>query len=235
MQLHRDLSGAFSARRRGVVLVLVLAVLGAVVPASAWSASKRAACDLISDPAGDTQQIMPADYPQLDIVSGDVATDAKWLTAVIRVTRLSATATSPADGRGYHVYFSIGSANFDASAQLVVGGPGYELYQMSGPAQQGTGGQAGTGLAEMRGVIDVKHHEIRMSIPMSVIKANASVGNAPIDHLAAQTFSEVGANPDIRANGQLLLGASYTGNGADSAYSSKTIYPEAPSCVPVGR
>jgi len=225
-----------ASRRFGVVLITVMAVGATVIgPASAWSSPKRPACDLITDPVGDTQQLMPADYPQLDIVSGDVATNAKWLSAVIRVDHLSADVATPADGRGYDVYFSIGSANFAAAAQLVFGGPGFELYKTSGPAQQGTGGQAGTGIAEMRGVIDVRRHEIRMSVPMSVIKANAPIGNSPIDHLAAQTFSEVAANPNIRAGGQLILGAAYTGQGIDDAYSSKTIYPEAPSCVPVGR
>jgi hypothetical protein len=167
-------------RARTVLLVSLLAV-GSL--AGAGHAAKKP-CLLVQDPAGDTfaaryqetgQELgAPVPYgPQedsLDLVSADVASNAKTLTAVIRVNKLSDAATSPA-GRSYDLNFTIpGAPNaLYIRAVLATGSaPTYEAgYKMPVGAEGINPTTLATKLADGTGTADTKKNEIRIHVPIS--------------------------------------------------------------------
>ena len=63
-------------------------------------------CNLVVDKAGDASVLGPdPSDASLDILSADVASHAKYLTAVLRIRNLAASSLA-ATGRNYYVQFS---------------------------------------------------------------------------------------------------------------------------------
>lgn len=133
-------------------------------------------CNLVTDPADDAKDFLiltgalPSSEPALDIISGDVATDAKNLTAVVRVKDLSGTSTSPT-GRTYYFYFTVGSTQFflNADDDAISGKSG-------GVGYVGTTGRASlTGGVAPTVVWDTAKNEIRMTTPLSSFASKETI------------------------------------------------------------
>lgn len=89
-------------RRRRPALALAVAC-GVALSGGAQAAPSKPACNLIQDPAGDVT--LPS--ANLDIVSADIASNAKKLTAVIRVAKLANSDGTAPTGVAYNFRFKL--------------------------------------------------------------------------------------------------------------------------------
>ena len=94
--------------RPALAAALVASVTAAGVAGAATKPKLKPACHLIADASGDAPFFGPSPSDDtLDITSGDIATNAKTLTGVVRVKNLTATSTSTYTGQTYYVQFSV--------------------------------------------------------------------------------------------------------------------------------
>ena len=117
-------------RRLAVCVAIGLAGTGLAVPLPA----QAEVCNLIADTRGDAAMVPGHPDPpglgsaRLDIVSGDVASNARALTVAIRVANLKALDAS-GDSQLYDFYFSTRAHTFDLSAVLAPGkNPAYAAF-----------------------------------------------------------------------------------------------------------
>jgi len=154
---------------RPAVTVAALACLAGGVTAHA--AVAKPVCNLVTDPAGDAsvQAPLPSD-DSLDILSGDVASNAKNVTTVMRLKNLSATSPVAQTGRNYYALFSIpGSAN-PVYFSLEEDATGQSFNW--GDLEPGAGGVGTyTRKGDATGVVDTAKNEIRVTVPVSDLSA----------------------------------------------------------------
>jgi hypothetical protein len=169
-------------------------------------------CNLITDPTGDTTGPSTA----LDIVSGDVANDAKTFTGVIRTAALSETDLSSPTGIAWGMRFSAPKSEL----------PIYLLAtKFQGSAVEFTFGEVdGTSLVEKgtgTGVIDVAKKEVRIHVPTKALGLKAGTKLT-----------------DLTAQGRRAIGASgiaaYSNADASSVDNAKPYTTNAASCVKPG-
>ena len=213
------------------VPVLHLALAGAVglgtVLAGGAVAAPKPVCNLVDDPKDDTfllrtQDGVGAYGPQedaLDIVSADIATNAKTLTGVIRVKSLAAGPSTSPGGASYDINFTTPSSPSPLYVRAVVpraGEPTAEAGSRESFVITSISAPLGTGTV----VVDKAKNEVRFSFPL--------------DH-----FKAVGG---LKRGAKLTFGDVTTGRSAgsravfsDAASGSKSYTVGAPSCVPVGK
>jgi hypothetical protein len=192
----------------------VLPALLAGGAATAAPAKAKPVCDLIKDAAGDGEVVAPAD--DFDILSGDIASDGKKITAVLRLAGDPMAANPQAlGGKNYYVtFFAPGAAEPQfLSAQIdPVLGPTYT----TGFEEDVNGvGNKSDDAAPATGKIDGK--VITITAPISAFSARTSLKpGKKLTGLAAEVFALVGTS----ATGGLLAladdatGGSYTTGAA---------------------
>jgi hypothetical protein len=208
--------------RKPLVLLAVCAATVGLASPSFAAAKAAPACNLVTDPAGDatgfvvTGTPLPND-PQLDILGGDIASDKKLLTGVIRLAAVGDDQTSPL-GRTYYVNFTINGTKVFLDA--VIDNAGAVTYN----AGDFTGTNAGRKtLGPVSGVMDTAKKEIRITAPVNTWPdaAKPGVAIAGLDLL-----------------GQRYFGTPTTGGAtptADEATSAATYKAGSPSCVVPGK
>ena len=159
---------------------------GLALATLAGPSSAAPPCNLETDPTGDTflaryQEAPPAGGPvygpqedSLDIVSADIASDGKVVTAVIRVANLGAAASTAPTGRGYEFTFTTTKtenllylrALKDAAETFEVG--------FKEPLEVGVT-TLYTALGEATGVFDVAKNEVRITAPLAAFDAQGGV------------------------------------------------------------
>lgn len=152
-------------RVTALALVASIAISGGVADAATKHKvvkPPKPVCNLVTDPASDSGPLAPEGQTSgpgydssLDIVSADVASDAKNVTAVVRVKQLApntSTSPDPNSPLGREWRFN-----------LVIGGHSYGLAAFDGPL--GPNFTTGTN----GGVIDTAHNEIRITEPISAM------------------------------------------------------------------
>lgn len=181
-------------------------------------------CNLVTDPKGDTyitrdQDIIGVYGPQedaLDITSADIASDAKNITAVIRVVKLAKTIATGA-GQGYELEFtSPGAAGPLYLAASILNGT--ETYSV-GKRDATTNTSTSLG-KDATGVFDLAKSEVRITAPISDF---ASEGQ--------------GAKPGARLSPTLVTASRNlvaVNVFADNASGTGTYIAGNPSCVKVG-
>jgi len=204
---------------------LTLGVLGLLATAGLAGAAlaPKPVCNLVTDEKGDGTGFLftDADYlpndPQLDLVSGDIATNGKMITAVIRTAELALTDSNAPTGRIFYANFTVGEATLWLAAELDRAGAGSFAAGFTETRR--------TALGAATGVVDVGKKEIRITAPMSIFAEKAKIkgGVKILDlNLLAQRFlgdrAVVGVTPS-----------------ADAATGGKTYVAGAPSCVTVGK
>lgn len=177
-------------------------------------------CNLVLDAKADATAfaVLASGGPNesgLDIISADIATDAKTLTTVIRVdSDPAALSTSPNGGAWYFV-FETPAGKFYTFARSTKSYSGYGV----GGYDATTGQRATIGAGV--GIIDSTKKEIRVSVPLSLVpglKAGTKItGIAPYTQ---REFTVLGG------------GATPT---ADSAEGTKSYTAGAKSCVTPGK
>lgn len=200
---------------------LVAAVgAGLVLSGTAGASSKpKPVCNLVTDAAGDATGFLvasatplPSD-PNLDVLSADVASDAKKLTAVIRVAALGADTTSPT-GDIYYQNFSVDGTKYFLEATVNGTTATYSYGNFTG-----TGGTR-KNLGEADGKLDAAGKAVHITVPASTV--GITNGKSVIDGLdtLAQRYIDL-----------VAVGITPT---ADEATSDRSYKTGAPSCVKPG-
>jgi hypothetical protein len=221
-------------------LVPAALVAGLLVPGA--SAAAPPACNTISDPKGDTFAIRLQDGqgaygPQedaLDVVSADLASDGKVVTAAIRLASFSrAIATSP-QGFSVGLDFLIGSSTDVVRLQAVLVNGDSDRFEVSAKAADAVPNSPSTFVAAVTGVVDDKKSEIRISAPAEVLAAYGALkpGTKLIPNEAESATVARGV-PALTTT----PGAPMTTRGpfADIAAGGKTVAVGTKSCVVPGK
>ena len=218
-----------ASRRRAALATMVAMALVASGP-SAFASTRhkhkpkpkpkpKPVCNLVTDPKGNEGPNHDGSVygdPALDIVSADVASNAQYVTAAIRVAKLTIP-DSMAPGGLYYSFQFVGSQSqighiLDVRIMPTASGGWAPVWQ------DGTHGT---------GVIDTAHNEIRITLPLSYFGTgqNAVVPGPPF-HKFSVTADW--ANPALEQ-------AFFQGDlGSFVTNSTATYVQGTPSCVPVG-
>ncbi|MCU1590745.1 MAG: hypothetical protein JWP11_2001 [Frankiales bacterium] len=223
--------------------VAVLVCASVAVAGAAGAASKPAppapVCNLLTDAAGDGNGIDPGSpvpaqsggpsNDALDIVSADVASDAKTITGVVRVKKLAATSSSAPSGMTWSVYFTVDTTTFSLSAHS---DPTGAITFDAAHSATGVNSLYGPGVT---GIFDTAKSEVRISAPRDLFAAESALKpGTKLTALTANAGPEV-AIPDKAGafgGGAILEGALYY---ADTASGGKDYVAGAPSCVVPGK
>jgi hypothetical protein len=209
---------------RPTLTVAVGAAVVLAMPAGAVSKPKPV-CNLVTDDKGDSEGLVSSGTAGLDILTADVASDAKKVTAVMRLAGSPMGALDPdaPEGAAYYVSFTVpGAANpVYLSAQSDVSGA--YSYSIGDIEPSPTGGQLYQNKAgDVKGTIS--GNNITMSVDRATLAALGDVKpGKKLGGLAAEVFYPV----EVPMVGGLL-------EQADTAESKKAYVAGAPSCVKPG-
>ncbi len=202
------------------VLTAAAIVLASVLTPVAEAATKpKAVCNLIVDAKGDG-----AYGGSLDIVSADIATDTKKITAVIRVASFAETNSQAPTGQEWYMHFQIPGSSTESF-----------LSYLSTPTDKSFGyGEVNAvtgvnnGLGEATGVADRAKNEIRITAPISSWAGAKAPAGAKITAITAEAYWFQGVSvPGVVSGGRL---------DASDDGAAKTSYTSgAKSCVVVGK
>jgi hypothetical protein len=207
--------------KRSVLVVATLA-LAASAAGTAGAVTRTPPCKIITDAAGDSSYGAP-----LDIVSGDVASNAKTVTAVFRLAELSKSNSDAPTGMGYYFDFSTPGAETPIYLSYTVT-PTTESFNFGW-----VDGTIHRSLGTATGVVDTAKKEIRISAPVgSWTTYGTPKAGTKLTGITLTTYWVVGAyvpNP---------VGTGTNGGGslqpADDAV-GKTYVAGSPSCVVPGK
>ncbi len=212
--------------RTSLRTALAVTAAASVVLAGGAAAApgKAAVCNLVTDDKGDASFLDTApNDASLDIVGADIASDAKNLTAVLRVDKLSTVSPTSPLGRGYYVLFNAPKAEFPIflNVQLTPDVTRFTWGTLETLAS-GNGSYARKGVAT--GVVDAAKNELRITVPVADIGAISKLKpGTKLSSLTATTTSVLGTS----ATGGLVA-------TIDDAAGSKAYVVGAPSCVKPG-
>jgi hypothetical protein len=208
-------------RPAAAVLLATSAAFGGAAVASPKAAPS---CNLMVDDKGDAQFLGAApNNPNQDIVSADIASDAKTVTAVLRLASFAATDPQSPLGRGYYVLFNAPGSDFPIYFNMQIT-PDLTRYAWGDREVLATGNGSYVKKGDATGVIDTAKGEIRISAPVADVNAVGKV--KPGSKLT-----------NINASATTVIGTSATGglvSTVDDAASTKPYIAGSPSCVKPG-
>lgn len=210
--------------KQSVRLSMCLAAVASVLTAGvATAAAPGVACSLVTDKVGDgtgfvftDRDYLPND-PNVDLVSGDIASDAKKITAVIRTSALELSDASAPTGRTYYANFTVNAVKLYLAVAMDGSGEGTFTGGYIDTTRKSLGGATG--------VIDTKAKEVRITAPVSLFAAQASL----------KAGTEI---TDLNLLAQRYIGNRSVGGvtpSADAAEGGKAYKVGAASCVKVGK
>jgi hypothetical protein len=203
---------------------LALAVgTGLLVAGTAGAVTKpKPVCNLVKDDAGDASDsfiasgVYPTNLDAVDIVSADVATNAKKLTTVIRVKKLATSDPTAPGGLHWKFFFNVGDTQIWTQALAPPGSaPSFRYGTIDGTT--GTSKSLGDALS---GALDTAKNEIRVTISLSDLPDKPKPGSK-LTTLAPNAGRYYSAGVSLS-------------DSTDSAEGSKSYTVGAPSCVKVG-
>jgi hypothetical protein len=200
--------------RRGA---LAGALCLAVVAGGAAVAAPKAACNLVTDKAGDGL----VDQGALDVISADIATNKKTVTTVVRVANADLSKGTIPTGAKIQFTFTAGDqALFTGVTYDPVNGlDGYWGHQ---------GDTGGVIEGSVTPVVDAAKKEIRVSVPRGAYST--------ADLKPGVELTKLGANADvIVATPKQVIQGNLRPFSNDTATSPQTYVAGARSCVAVGR
>ncbi|MDT7572815.1 MAG: hypothetical protein QOE05_2989, partial [Actinomycetota bacterium] len=203
----------------------------------------------VVDPAGDDRITGNTSTPysddlydssDLDIVSADIATDAKNLTAVVRLSTLHETDPESPTGRMWELFFVVGEQRYVISSRVVFDKhDGYVYRETTRHEEGGNGASSAAGIGEAKVVLDYARAEVRATAPLSYFTPYTPIyKGAPITHLEAWSYHFDGVGGDrYELPNDLVVdyGSGGAGDSVDSARSTKYYLAGGKSCVVVGR
>ena len=194
---------------------LTLALVAGLSGFGGLSAAQAAppVCNLITDPAGDAT----GPTQTLDVVSGDIASDKKRITAVIRMANLAETDPTSPTGLSWGLEFNAAGTDlpyFILAQRDTRGAVGYSFGSVDGNSLTVLGG--GTG------VIDIAKKEVRIHVKATDLRIKPGT---ELTNLLAQGRRFIGA-PGLGL---------YLGTDSSDPLTSKPYVMGAPSCVKPGK
>ncbi|MDX6197657.1 MAG: hypothetical protein QOJ79_808 [Actinomycetota bacterium] len=215
--------------------VAVLFASSVVVGGVAHAAPAKVApvCNLVEDAKDDTFALRyqetihdvggpglygPAE-PALDIVSADVAADAKTITAVLRVNKLAKSASSAPGGLSYRVQFS---APGESDENMYLSAATTGAADTFAAGTRAITANLSTKLADATGVFDLAKNEIRISVPLATFAAQGVKVGTPLSFSGLDQTSA-------------RLTPTGSSSFADVALSEKGYKVGTPSCVVPGK
>jgi hypothetical protein len=213
-----------SARRPVLALGVVTALCAAtgVAAAATKPAPKpKPVCNLIVDPKGDADGgfFSSSSVPAWDVVSGDVASDAKSFTTVIRVDKLAKSSNDDPVGSQWRMDFAIADKKLFTQASSTPFGDKFSFGYVDSTSHS----VADSGAT---GVFDLVKNEVRVSVPLSTVDGQTKVTpGTKITGLEAQAGDYVntaGGSPSLS-------------NAADTGTAAKAYAAGTPSCVVPGK
>lgn len=155
-------------------VLLALALLAPVVGPAAEAATRpkpKPVCQIIKDAPGDaTYNNVPGDGND-DIVTGDLASDGRTITGVVRLAALAQPDPAAPLGQAFFVRFSPRGVDklLFLSARTFPSGTTYSFgYSAADP---NTGIDTSYTLGEAKGVVDTTKKEVRVTVPVAAFKA----------------------------------------------------------------
>lgn len=211
--------------RDKAILAASLLILGGL---ASQSTAAPKSCDLVTDPKGDVSNdyqgvgVFPADEG-LDVISGDLATNAKTVKVVMKLAAPTGSATAYA--KRYIMTFKVaGTANPVAVAAAVTPTGNTFSAGYYGPTATGTGYTYPV-TSTVVGVIDGS--TITITVPLADLSAVPEIGaikkGAKVSGITVTSFRRVPALTQV--TGQVIE--------ADPAAGKKTYAIGAASCVKV--
>ena len=193
-------------RARPALALALLPALLAAGAATAAPAKAKPVCDLIKDAAGDGAVVTAS--ADLDILSGDLASDGKKITAVLRLAGDPSAANPQAlGGKNYYVSFTAGGQpQFLAAEFAPVLGATYSTgfeEDVNGVGNKTSDTEPATG--------KVDGNVITITAPLSAFGGRASLKpGKKLSGLTAEVFALVGTGA---TGGLLALADDATGSG----------------------
>lgn len=158
-------------------------------------------CQILKDPEGD---VTPA-ASSLDITSADLSSDAKVVTAVIRVQKLAASDGTAPTGMRWRVQFNVPGRALPYYLGAIKGdaldGDAFEFGEIDGSIQ--------SALGEAKGSFELANNEIRIHAPIGLDGTKKLSPGTKVDGIRA--FAQ-------RAFVVLLSGADSTAADATGTY-----------------
>ena len=230
MRLARGFIRDRDRLRRSVVRVMVgvpLLAGVAAIPASA----EPVRCKQVVDQGGDARESVPPSFtpvgpnePDADIVSGDIASNGKSVTTVVRVAHLGSALEAAPRRLVYQFFFRFGKYDVATLAFRSVDGETFRVSADNPETHDATGASPDM---PAEGVFDVAHNEVRVTIPLLTATAGRSPKpGAVFDQLVIQVTRGVGLNSS---------GGASAGEILDSARSTARYPAGSATCVRVGK
>jgi hypothetical protein len=230
-------------RNRLVSVLAIVGVLGAATVAEAATGAKvKPVCHLITDPKGDSTLSptggggVPGDATS-DVVSADIASNAKTLTAVIRLAGLQNPDPESPLGMAYYVDFTApgDSTLYFLTARLYPTGNHFFFgYEGSDPILPLNTLYAVT---EGTGVVDTAKGEVHISVPLSAIAKTVKLAKGEVlSGLTATSYRIFGQGVVPSQNvGPARAPVGGLSEQMDTAVSRSTYTLGQASCVKVGK
>lgn len=211
---------------RPVLCLALAASLPLALTAEAATRPKpKPVCKLVVDATSDASFLGAApNDANLDIVSADVASNAKTITAVLRLASFAETDPQAPLGRGYYLTFNAPGSEFPLYFNFQIT-PDLKRFTWGSQEVLATGNGSYVKKGDATGVLDAAKGEIRISAPVSAVSAIANV--KPGAKLSSLTASST-----------MVLGTSATGglvSTVDEAEGAKSYVAGYPSCVVPGK
>lgn len=217
-----------------------LAVALATIGGAAQAAPVKKVCNNVKDGMGDTFAARTQDAegvygPQedaLDIVSADIASDGKFVTAAIRMVSMGTAQTSPY-GKGYAFDFMLPSSPNVITLRAIVPNSGAPIFEASYKDPE-VPNSPSTFLGSAIGVVDDKKKEVRISAPVSLFASLGEIKKgtilAPPEDSSASAGRAVPVVPGV-AGAPTPTRFTF----ADVALDAKPYKVGTPSCVTPGK
>jgi hypothetical protein len=225
LSAHRTKTQEFPVKlvRPAACAVVALSLVGA--GAASAATKPKPVCNLVTDAQGDANGFVvtdtglpvPPSDDYLDIVSADIASDAKTVTAALRLKAVGADSMAPT-GSTYYFNFTISGTQVFLTAKTDGTAWTYSFGDFTGDA----GGR--NTLGDATGVIDAAKKEIRITASTKAWPDAIKTGKTKL--------------AGFNALAQRFIGTDLTGGAtptADEASSSKAYLAGASSCVRPGK
>lgn len=174
---------------------LLLTGVLAVGATTATAAVKKPVCNLVTDEAGDTAYLALPASDTIDILSADIASDGKKLTAVLRVKKYTANETATVHGKRFIVAFE--GAGLKPMYLTLLDYPVGQVFNFGSTSVDAAGRTTYTSDGAATGAVDAAAGTITISTDAAALK-EAGYGTLTkgkdLSGINAVTFRRVGTS-----------------------------------------
>lgn len=175
---------------RALRLVLAGSLALGLVAAGGANAAPKAVCDLVKDEKGDAEIL--SSQPALDVVTGDIASNAKTITAVMRLDgKPSGGNPQAAGGTRYYFSFNVPGADSPQYLSALVPFVGEPTFRTGQIVSDGTRRTFTNDAEPVTG--SIKDKVLTIHAPVSAFAERAKIKpGTKLSGLTAETFALVG-------------------------------------------